>query len=80
MLSLLLLITPPILATYERDEVCEGDEVISEIKKHEDIYLAIESKDAQLATKKMKDHFFKLSRHIESKGLSQFKNENIINP
>lgn len=65
MVSLMLLITPPILITYERDTVCEGDKVISEIKKHEDIYLAIASKDTELATKMMNDHFFKLSKHIK---------------
>jgi GntR family transcriptional repressor for pyruvate dehydrogenase complex len=66
MVSLMLLITPPILITYDRDTVCEGDKVISEIKKHQNIYLAIESKDVQLATKMMHEHFFKLSKHIEN--------------
>jgi GntR family transcriptional repressor for pyruvate dehydrogenase complex len=65
MLTLMLLITPPILATYDRDTVCEGDNVNSEIKKHEAIYLAIEAKDPELAEKMMRDHFFKLSRHIK---------------
>ena len=65
MLTLMLLITPPILANYERDKVCEGDGVNSEIKKHEDIYFAIASKDPELATKMMHEHFFKLSKHIE---------------
>ena len=66
MVSLMLLIIPPILTTYERETVCEGDQVSSEIKKHEDIYLAIESKDPELATIKMNDHFYKLSSHIKS--------------
>ncbi|SDX30322.1 transcriptional regulator, GntR family [Lutibacter oricola] len=66
MVSLMLLITPPILATYDRDTVCEGDIAISEIKKHEDIYLAIEAKNPELATKMMSDHFFKLKKHIEN--------------
>lgn len=65
MLSLMLLIMTPILITYDRDSVCEGDKVMSEIKKHEDIYLAIESKDEELATKMMNNHFFKLSKHIK---------------
>lgn len=65
MVSLMLLLTPPILTTYDRETVCEGDKVISEIKKHEDIYVAIKSKDPQLATKMMHAHFFKLSKHIE---------------
>ncbi|MGJ8761727.1 FadR family transcriptional regulator [Polaribacter sp. R2A056_3_33] len=66
MISLMLLITPPILATYDRKTVCEGDKLISEIKKHEDIYLAIESQDLELATDMMKQHFNKLSKHITS--------------
>jgi len=65
LVSLMLLIIPPILTTYERETVCEGDQVSSEIKKHEDIYLAIESKDPELATIMMNDHFFKLSSHIK---------------
>ena len=73
MVSLMLLLIPPMLKTYERDTVCEGDQVISEIKKHEDIYLAIESKDSELATKMMKEHFFKLSKYIENRGLYETK-------
>ncbi len=73
MVSLMLLLTPPILATYERETVCEGDKVISEIKKHEDIYLAIESKDSQLATEMMNEHFFKLKRHIGNRDLNENK-------
>ena len=73
MVSLMLLLTPPILTTYDRDTVCEGDKVVSEIKKHEDIYLAIESKDPQLATKMMNDHFFKLSKHIENRDINETK-------
>jgi len=65
MLTLMLLITPPILATYERDAVCEGDKVKSEIEKHENIYNAIEQQDPVLAEKMMEKHFFKLSRYIK---------------
>ena len=71
MVSLMLLLTPPILATYERETVCEGDAVLSEVKKHEDVYLAIESKDAELAIKMMKVHFFKLSKHIEGRDINE---------
>lgn len=60
MLTLMLLITPPILATYEWETVCEGDKVTSEIKKHEDIYLAIEAKDIKLAREMMEAHFFRI--------------------
>ncbi|MBT8316887.1 MAG: FadR family transcriptional regulator [Lutibacter sp.] len=65
LLTLMLLITPPILATYEKDIVCEGDKVISEIKKHENIYLAIEAEDIELAKKMMEDHFYKLIKYID---------------
>ncbi|AUC22099.1 GntR family transcriptional regulator [Polaribacter sejongensis] len=73
MISLMLLITPPILATYDRKSVCEGDKLISEIKKHEDIYLAIESQDTELATDMMKHHFNKLSKHITSSDINDSK-------
>lgn len=73
MVSLMLLLTPPILTTYERKTVCEGDQVDSEIVKHENIYLAIKAKDPKLATEMMNDHFFKLSKHIKNKDLNQLK-------
>lgn len=66
MVSLMLLLIPPILKTYERAAVCEGDRVVSEIKKHKNIYLAIKEKDPELATNMMNDHFFKLSNHIKN--------------
>lgn len=66
MVSLMLLLIPPILKTYERATVCEGDKVNSEIKKHEDVFLAIEAQDPEIAIKMMKEHFFKLSNHIKT--------------
>ncbi|WBU90314.1 FadR/GntR family transcriptional regulator [Cellulophaga omnivescoria] len=71
MVSLMLLLIPPILKTYERDTVCEGDQVSTEIKKHEDILQAIEANDPELATKKMNDHFFKLSMHIKNININE---------
>lgn len=65
MVSLMLLLMPPILKTYDRNTVCDGDLVSSEIQKHQNICLAIESKDPDLAEKMMNEHFFKLSKHIE---------------
>lgn len=65
LLTLMLLIIPPILAKYEKDVVCEGDKAISEVEKHENIYLAIKNEDSKLAKKMMENHFFKLSKHIE---------------
>lgn len=64
LLSLMLLIIPPILATYDKDTVCKGDRAVSEVQKHENIYLAIEAKDIELAEKMMSDHFFKLTKYI----------------
>ncbi|AIM59831.1 GntR family transcriptional regulator [Cellulophaga lytica] len=75
MVSLMLLLIPPILKTYERATVCEGDQVSSEIKKHEAIFLAITSKDPELATVKMNDHFFKLSSHIKNIDLNEKHNQ-----
>ena len=71
LITLMLLITPPILASYERDKVCEGDGINSEIKKHEDIYFAIASKNTELATKMMNEHFFKLSKHIKNNQINK---------
>lgn len=65
MISLMLLLIPPILSSYERDDVCEGDEVQAEIKKHEDVYLAIQSQDSARATEMMNKHFYKLSQYLE---------------
>ena len=59
MLTLMLLIIPPILATYEWETLCEGDKIAYEIKKHDDVYLAIKSKDIELAKKMMEAHFFR---------------------
>ncbi|EDP98232.1 FCD domain-containing protein [Kordia algicida OT-1] len=67
LLTLMLLITPPILAAYDSNTVCEGDQVLTEIKKHENIYVAIKSKDSALAKQMMEDHFYKLSKHIIKK-------------
>lgn len=65
LLNLMLLITPPILSTYDKATVCEGDKAITEIEKHENIYVAIQKGDVALAKEMMENHFFKLSKHIE---------------
>lgn len=67
MISLMLLLIPPILESYDRDAVCKGDRAVSEIRKHEDIYKAIQLKDVELAREMMKTHFFKLSQYVENK-------------
>ncbi|WP_276167844.1 FadR/GntR family transcriptional regulator [Zobellia alginiliquefaciens] len=62
--TLMLLITPEIIVAYDEDPVCDGDVALSEVKKHEDIYLAILNQDPQLAKEKMKIHFAKLYDYI----------------
>jgi len=64
--TLMLLITPEIIWSYNQDEICEGDKVLSEIKKHEDIYLAIKEGNPQLAREKMNIHFTKLKEYLAS--------------
>lgn len=66
MLTLMLLITPPILADYENDMLCERKEdAIIEIENHEEIYEAIASNNVELAKEKMLSHFHKLIGYIE---------------
>ncbi|MUH34744.1 FadR family transcriptional regulator [Zobellia amurskyensis] len=62
--TLMLLITPEIIVAYDKDRVCEGDVALSEVKKHEDIYLAILNQDPKVAREKMKAHFKKLYDYI----------------
>ncbi len=64
MTTLMLLITPEIIGSYDQDRVCEGDEALSEIKKHEDIYLAIKEKNPELAKNKMEIHFGRLYEYL----------------
>ena len=46
---------------------CEGDEAHAEIKKHEEVFLAIQANNASLATEMMHKHFYKLSQYLEKK-------------
>lgn len=64
--TLMLLITPEIIGAYDQDRVCEGDEAVSEVKKHEDIYLAIRAKNATLAKEKMEVHFTSLRAFLKT--------------
>ena len=64
MTTLMLLITPEIIGSYDQDRVCEGDETLSEIKKHEDIYLAIKNQNPHLAKEKMEIHFTRLYEYL----------------
>lgn len=63
---LMLLITPEIIGSYDQDRVCEGDEAISEVKKHEDIYLAIKDSNPTLAKEKMYVHFTRLRAFLDA--------------
>lgn len=65
LVTLIHLITPEIIGIYDRDSICEDDEVLSEIKKHEDIYAAIKAGDPQLAKEKMDIHFITLRRQLK---------------
>ncbi|MGJ8736359.1 FadR/GntR family transcriptional regulator [Zobellia laminariae] len=62
--TLMLLITPEIIVAYAKDPVCKGDVALSEVKKHEDIYMAILNQDPKLAKETMKVHFSKLYDYI----------------
>ena len=64
--TLILLITPEIIGSYDQDRICEGDEAWSEVKKHEDIYLAIKERNPQLAKEKMEIHFTRLKEYLHS--------------
>jgi len=66
MTTLMLLITPEIIGSYDQDRVCEGDEALSEIKKHEDIYLAIKEQNSIVAIEKMEIHFTRLYDYLNA--------------
>ncbi|MCI4669120.1 MAG: FadR family transcriptional regulator [Bacteroidia bacterium] len=63
--TLIHLITPEIIGIYEQDRICEGDEALSKIREHEDVYKAIEAGDAQLAKEKMDIHFSRLKEYLQ---------------
>ena len=65
MMTLMLMITPEIIGSYDQGRVCAGDEALSEIKKHEDIYLAIKEQDPKLAKEKMEIHFGRLYKYMD---------------
>ena len=62
--TLMLLITPEIIVAYDKDRVCDGDVALLEVKKHEDIYLAILEQNPLKAKETMKFHFAKLYDYI----------------
>ncbi|MDP5170291.1 MAG: FCD domain-containing protein [Bacteroidia bacterium] len=66
LITLIHLIIPEIIGIYDRDRICEGDEALFEIKKHEDVYMAIKAGDPQLAKEKMDSHFNRLKGYLQS--------------
>lgn len=64
LITLIHLIAPEIIRTYDQEKVCEGDEAVSEVKRHEDIYMAIKAGDASLAKEKMDIHFTRLKEYL----------------
>lgn len=64
--TLMHLITPEIISSYDTGRICEGDEALSEVKKHEDVYLAIKAGDPELAKEKMNIHFTSIKAYLKS--------------
>lgn len=58
--TLMLMITPKIIKSFETYEVCDDDTSLSVIEEHTAIFEAIKKQDPQLAKQKMKNHFKKL--------------------
>lgn len=68
LITLIHLITPEIIGMYDRDRICEGDEALSEIRKHDEVYQAIKEGNPQLAKEKMDNHFHRLRGYLKSLG------------
>ncbi|MEL6675156.1 MAG: FCD domain-containing protein [Bacteroidota bacterium] len=66
--TLIHLIIPEIIGIYDKDRICEGDEALDEIKKHEDIYLAVKEGNPSLAKEKMEVHFTRLREYLQTLG------------
>lgn len=64
--TLIHLISPEIIRVYDQDKICEGDQALSEVKKHEDVYMAIEAGNPQLAKEKMNIHFTRLWEYLRT--------------
>jgi len=57
LINFMLIITPEIIANFEKYSVCDELESSSRISEHENIYQAIENKDPERAKDMMKLHF-----------------------
>ena len=63
--TLIHLITPEIIAIYDQDRICEGDEARSKMREHESVYEAIKAGDPHLAKEKMDIHFSRLKDYLK---------------
>lgn len=55
--ALMLQITPKIISIFENNRVCDDDESIAGLRKHEAIFAAIKNKDVAKAVNSMEVHF-----------------------
>jgi len=68
LITLIHLITPEIIGIYDQDSICEGDEALTKLREHEDVYRAIKAGDPQLAKEKMDNHFSRLKDYLKKLG------------
>lgn len=64
--TLMLQITPKIITVFESNRVCDREELISGIQKHEVIFDAIKTKDVKKAVESMQHHFESLIAFCEN--------------
>lgn len=55
--AMMLQMIPKLIAIFKKTRVCSEDEISYEVKKHEDIFQAIKSKDVEQAVKSIEFHF-----------------------
>ena len=58
--ALMLQITPKIVSVFENNRVCDEDEFVLELQRHEAIFEAIKNKNVAKAIESMQLHFEKL--------------------
>nr|WP_256534342.1 FCD domain-containing protein [Lewinella sp. JB7] len=69
--ALMLQITPKIISVFEANRVCEYDESILELRRHEAILEAIRGKDAARAVECMEVHFERLIQFCTDGGVDR---------
>lgn len=55
--ALMLQITPKIISVFESNRVCNDDESVAGLRKHEAIFEAIKNQDVEKAVESMESHF-----------------------